>query len=119
LIAQGFLDATGKEIGKAVQKVAGSAWRALGNDKKKYWNAQAILAWEKNGGREKARLEAKRLAGEAAESKNQEEGASRQGDTKKRKTRKKPFPDIDVMFRRMSACIIVLRKMNPTLNSLV
>jgi hypothetical protein len=43
------------------------------------------LEWEKNGGQEKACLEAKRLARKAAESKNEEEGASSEGDTKKRK----------------------------------
>jgi hypothetical protein len=102
LIAQGFSGATGKEIGKAVQKVAGSAWQALGDDKKNYWKERAILEWEMNGGREKARLEAERLATKAAESKNEQKVASREGDTKKRKRDPEKEADSEVHPSRIS-----------------
>ena len=56
---------------KAMQQVAVTCWLALGDDKKQYWKEQAVLEWERNGGREKARLEAERLAAKAAESASQ------------------------------------------------
>jgi len=61
LNTHGLTDLNGLELQHAMMKVASSCWQALSDDTKQYWKDQAVSEWEKNGGREKARLEAERL----------------------------------------------------------
>jgi hypothetical protein len=51
----------GIDLKREIQKFASKQWNELDAEKKSYWKEEAILDWEKNGGREKARLEEERL----------------------------------------------------------
>eukprot|EP00978_Attheya_sp_CCMP212_P042737 scaffold265886_cov50-Attheya_sp.AAC.2 len=60
LRAQGLKYEKGLALSQAVQKVAAAAWGVLSDEVKQYWRDQAMLEWENNGGREKAKLEKER-----------------------------------------------------------
>lgn len=51
---------TGIDLKREIQRLASSHWKELDAEKKKYWKKQAIEEWERNGGKEKARLEEER-----------------------------------------------------------
>ncbi|KAL3919748.1 MAG: hypothetical protein SGILL_003598 [Bacillariaceae sp.] len=52
---------TGRAFESALKKVASEEWKTLTQDVKDHWKEQSIDDWKKNGGEEKARLEAERV----------------------------------------------------------
>eukprot|EP00804_Cyclotella_cryptica_P023246 CCRYP_000433-RA/>CCRYP_000433-RA protein AED:0.02 eAED:0.02 QI:325/1/1/1/1/1/5/149/3140 len=51
---------TGLALSQAVNKEASLAWSNLSDEEKQSWKKKAIADWEKNGGKEKAKLEEER-----------------------------------------------------------
>ena len=84
---------TGIELKKLIQKEASIHWKALDAEAKKRWKDQATREWERNGGREKARLEEERIAArnvsthptKVAEKPSGMKSQSKNGDGKKKK----------------------------------
>lgn len=52
---------SGIELKREIQKLASIHWKSLDQESKEEWKAKAIEDWEKNGGREKAKLELQRV----------------------------------------------------------